>query len=116
MQTILLDFDGVLHDHSPLKWEGISVIKGQIVPGMKECIKELRKDYKIIIYSSRCMEPEGIKAIEKWLDQNDIIVDGITKDKLSYASIIVDDRAIQFNGSPDQLKKDIKRFKVWTKK
>lgn len=116
MQTILMDFDGVIHDHSANKWEGVAIIKGLPVPGMKECIEELRQNYKIIIYSSRCLEPVGIKAIENWLIKHGIIVDGITKDKLPFASIIVDDRAIQFIGNPDKLKNDIKNFEVWTKK
>lgn len=116
MKTILMDFDGVIHDHSSNKWKAIDIIEGQPVEGIKECIKNLRATYKIVVYSSRCIEPKGIEAIKVWVDKNDIEVDGITKDKLSYASMIVDDRAINFNGDCNKLIGDIENFKIWTNK
>jgi 5'(3')-deoxyribonucleotidase len=115
-KLILFDLDGVVHEHSTNNWKGIDVIDGNVVPGMKGLITELREKYQIYIYSSRCLENKGIKAIEKWLSKNGIVVDGITSKKLPYASIIVDDRCVNFNGSVDKLRKDIENFKVWTKK
>ena len=113
MKTILFDFDGVIHNHSTNKWKSIDIIEGQPVEGIRDCIKELRKTHKIVIYSSRCIKKKGRKAIKQWLIKNDIEVDGITKEKLSYASTIVDDRAVNFNGDVNKLLNDIKNFKVW---
>jgi trehalose-6-phosphatase len=115
-KLILFDFDGVVSQYSTNNWKGIDIIEGDVVPGMKELIAELREKYQIYIYSSRCSENKGIKAIEKWLNKKGIAVDGITSKKLPYASILVDDRAINFNGSVDKLRKDIENFQVWTKK
>lgn len=116
MKTILFDFDGVIHNHSTNDWKGIDIIEGQPVEGIKDCIKNLRKTYKIVVYSSRCIETRGIEAIRAWLESQGIEVDGITKDKLSYASMIVDDRAINFNGDCKKLIGDIENFKIWTNK
>jgi hypothetical protein len=115
-KLILMDFDGTIHSFSTNNWKGVDVIDGKVVPGMKELIKDLRKDYQVYVYSSRCLESKGIKAIEKWLKEKGIVVDGITSKKLPYASIIVDDRNIGFNGDAERLRNDIKNFKVWTKK
>lgn len=115
-KLILFDFDGLVHQHSTNDWKGIDVITGGVVPGMKELIEELRKKYQIYIYSSRCLEQRGSNAIGKWLKEKEIEVDGITSKKLPYASILVDDRAVGFNGDVDKLKNDIENFKVWTEK
>lgn len=115
-KLILIDFDGTLHDHSTNKWKGVDIISGSLVPGMKELVEDLRKEYQIYIYSSRCLYPKGVNAIKKWIKEKGIEVDGITSKKLPYASMIIDDRNIGFNGSVEQLRKDIKNFKVWTKK
>lgn len=116
MKTILFDFDGVIHNHSTNKWKSVNIIEGNVVAGMKDCIKKLRENYKIVIFSSRCLESGGKEAIEKWLDKNNIEVDDITDKKLSYASMIVDDRAVNFNGDVNKLISDIDKFQVWTKK
>lgn len=107
MKTFLMDFDGVIHDHSTNEWLGVSTIQGKPILGIKETIEKLRTKYKIVVYSSRCLYPGGAEAIQQWLSENNIIVDGITKDKLSYASIIIDDRAVNFSGDCDKLISDI---------
>lgn len=112
-KVILVDFDGVIHKAG--RWEGVDKITGKLVPGMKELIKELRENYEIHIYSTRCQDIEGRNAIRKWLKANDIEVDGITKEKLQYMYILIDDRAINFNGDPKKLKNDIENFEPWTR-
>ncbi len=113
-KTLLFDFDGVIHSYVS-GWKGIDVIPDEPVKGIKSLINELRKEYTIKIYSTRCIKEKGIKAIEEYLKKHNIIVDGIinTKEK-SY--LIIDDRAITFKGDCESLENDIKNFKVWNKK
>jgi len=108
--TIAIDFDGVIHSYYS-GWQGALVANDPIVPGIKEVIAELRKDYDVVIMSSRCLHPGGTQTIENYLRKYNIVVDGITGEKIP-AMVYVDDRAITFHkvkGLVDQ----IKQFKTW---
>jgi hypothetical protein len=113
-KTLLFDFDGVIHSYTS-GWKGIDVIPDKPVEGIKELINELRKEYIIKIYSTRCIEEKGINAIEEYLEKHNIFVDGITKTK-EKAYLTIDDRAITFRGDCKMLVDEIKNFKVWNKK
>jgi len=67
--TICLDFDGVLHSYGS-GWQGIDVIPDGPVPGAMAFVRELqqRGDVKLAIYSSRSATPEGIQAMQDWLN------------------------------------------------
>jgi hypothetical protein len=112
-QTVIFDFDGVIHSYSS-KWQGAALIPDPPVPGIKEAIHEIRKFYRVVIVSSRCYQEGGIEAIEAWLQKYKITVDDITDEKPP-AVVIVDDRAITFDGRPEQLLEKIKTFKPWNK-
>ena len=79
-KTLLFDFDGVIHSYTS-GWKGIDVIPDKPVEGIERLIKELRKEYTIKIYSTRCLEEKGINAIEEYLEKYNIVVDGITNAK-----------------------------------
>jgi hypothetical protein len=111
---IVFDFDGVIHSYQS-GWKGINIIPDKPVEGIYEVISELRKEYKVIIVSSRCSEEIGINAIKLWLDKYSIVVDGIQKEKPPVL-ITIDDRAITFDGNCNTLIDKIKGFKVWYKK
>jgi hypothetical protein len=113
-KTLLFDFDGVINSYTS-GWKGIDVIPDEPVTGIKELISELREEYIIKIYSTRCLEEKGIKAIEEYLDKHNIVVDGITRTK-EKAYLTIDDRAITFRGDCKTLVDEIKNFKVWNKK
>ena len=107
-KTILLDLDGVLNIYNGNYDENfIPPIKD----GAYEFIRELSKDYKVVIFTTR----DSILA-SYWIKDNNLTqyVDHITNIK-EPAYLIIDDRCINFNGSYDDLKNQIKNFKVWYK-
>lgn len=112
-QTIILDFDGVIHSYKS-RWKGTTIIPDPPVEGIREAIAELRQHYKVVVVSSRCYQEGGIEAIKKWLDNYDIVIDDVTGEKPP-AVVIIDDRAITFDGDATGLLEKVKAFKPWNK-
>ena len=95
-QTIILDFDGVIHSYSS-GWKGADVIPDPPTPGAKEAIARLRERYIVVVVSSRTHQPGGIEAIKNWLAKHDIEVDDVPSHKPPHVCT-VDDRAFRFEG------------------
>jgi hypothetical protein len=114
MKTAVFDFDGVIHSYTS-GWKGATVIPDPPVPGIGAAIAEIRKDYKVVVVSTRSETDEGREAIAEWLDHWDIFVDGISATKPP-AVVYVDDRAIQFDGNSKELYQKISTFKTWQEK
>ena len=112
-KTIVFDFDGVIHRYSK-GWQDGSIYD-KPTEGIKETIEELRKEYKIIVVSTRSATEEGRKSILDWLDKYGIEVDDVIAEKPP-AIMYVDDRAVNFNGNCKTLMRDIKNFKCWSEK
>lgn len=104
-KTLLIDLDGVLNTY-----EG-NYSEIEIAPpreGVKDFLEKVSKDYNIEIFTARD------KALtQAWLVQNDLdkYIKNITNHKSPYASIIIDDRALKFNGDFAQTLDDINNFK-----
>lgn len=113
-QTVIFDFDGVINSYTS-RWQGADVISDPPVAGIKEAIAEIRKHYRVVVVSSRCYQPGGIEAINIWLEKHNIVVDDVTDEKPP-AVVIIDDRAITFDGQTEGLLQKIKSFKPWNKK
>lgn len=113
-QTIIFDFDGVIHSYKS-GWQGATIIPDPPVEGIKEVIDELRKEYKVVVVSTRCYQEGGIEAIKKYLDKYNITVDDVTGEKPP-AIVQIDDRAITFDGNTERLINKIKNFKPWHEK
>ena len=112
--TVVFDFDGVIHSYTS-GWQGMTKIVDPPVPGIKEAIDEIREaGYFVVVVSTRCMTPEGKKAIERYLHMHDIKADDITIHKPP-AVVYIDDRAIYFDGKPEALLGKIQNFEVWNK-
>lgn len=114
-QTIVLDFDGVVHSYES-GWCGADVIPDRPTRGAKEAIAKLRETYTVVIVSSRCHQPGGIFAIEQWLQLHGIVVDSVTNDKPPHI-VVVDDRGFRFEGDWDAVIQGIPAAAVpWNKK
>lgn len=114
-KTVVFDFDGVIHSYSS-GWKGHNVIPDAPVKGIKEVINCIRRiGYKVVVVSSRCSKPEGIKAIKIWLYKYGIKVDNITAEKPP-AIVYIDDRAICFDGNAESLLSKIESFQPWYSK
>ena len=106
-KTALVDLDGVLNNYTG-KYNEYEV--PTIKEGAREFLEELAKNYDIEIFTVR----NKIRTIE-WLQQNNIIhlIKEVTNVKNPYASIIIDDRAINFSGDFKkalELSKDFKPY------
>lgn len=110
---VCFDFDGVIHSYTS-GWKGATEIPDPPVEGIKEAIREIRKEYKVVVFSSRCSQPGGSAAIENYLEENDIKVDDVVTSKPP-AMVTIDDRAITFDGKPQDLLQKIRSFKPWYK-
>lgn len=110
-KTIVFDFDGVIHRYSK-GWQGIDDIYDEPVEGIKEVIEELRKEYEVVIVSTRTANKDGETAIKQWLQKYEIVVDRVLKEKPP-AILYIDDRAICFDGNTKTLIDEIKNFKTW---
>lgn len=112
---IMVDFDGVIHSYDK-GWQG-GKIYGTPIPGAKETIDQLKETYEIIIFTTRASKQHNIKpaageqveAVRSWLNKHDIYFDRITAEKLG-AIAYIDDRAIGFRGSWDDVLKQLREL------
>lgn len=110
--TICFDFDGVIHSYTS-GWKGETVISDPPVPGIRETIKTLKEDgYEIVIFTSRASSRLGREAVELYLLAKDIPFNLVTAIKPP-AKVLVDDRAINFNGDVTGLIEKIINFRSW---
>lgn len=116
-KTVVFDFDGVIHSYTS-GWKGISNIPDPPVPGIDKALKEIHDaGYEVVIVSTRCSNVFGLMAINTWLKDYGLYqyVDKILKEKPP-AIVYIDDRAICFDGKPDNLLEQIESFKPWYNK
>jgi len=111
-KTVVFDFDGVIHLYSS-GWKGADVIPDPPVPGIREAIDEIRNaGYEVIVVSTRCETTKGLTAVITWLARYRIYVDEVKATKPP-AICYIDDRAICFDGKPENLLRKIRSFKTW---
>lgn len=113
-KIIVMDFDGVIHSYKS-GWKGVDVIPDEPVPGVKEFINNLRRDYQVYVLSSRTNDPFGLQAVKRWLEKYKISVDDVVDHKPP-AYLTIDDRCICFTGDFNGLRSKIDSFEPWTKK
>ena len=95
-RAICVDFDGVIAGYSAWK-DGLSI--GDLIPGAREFLEELSKDYEIIIYTARVTDErtgginvERYKKLVWWLQGHGIRYTRIEPKPIAVAYI--DDHAI----------------------
>lgn len=108
-QTICLDFDGVIHSYQS-GWQGEDVIPDPPIHKVDVAIRQLKKNFRVVVYSARCRSTEGIDAIRRWLAKHNIEVDEVCAHKPP-AFIYVDDRAVPFTGDWDDTISAIHAFR-----
>lgn len=106
--TVVFDFDGVIHDYTG--WKGETVIDGKPIAGI-ETILNMFTGYRLVIVSSRAINPDGKQAILDWLTyyKLDKYFDDITAIKVP-AIMYIDDRAIRFTGNIDNDKETLSKY------
>ncbi len=123
---LCLDFDGVIHQYTS-GWKGADVIPDDVVPGFFEWAEKAAEHFRLVIYSSRSKDPAGIKAMEKWVEeQGKKFLAGrphlfFKPFALEYdhekpaAFLTIDDRAICFDGTWPEVEA-LRNFKPWNKR
>ncbi len=109
-KLLLIDLDGVLNLYNG-KYDANKISK--IRPGTLDFIKKLHQDYRILIFTAR-----DIKTTIEWLKENDLnnYIEEVTNIKNPFASVILDDRAINFDGDYNKAYNLIKNFQPYWKK
>ena len=116
-QTVVFDFDGVIHSYTS-GWQGETCIPDPPTPGIQKAIHSIHEaGYEVVVVSTRCRTLRGRMAIENWLDMYQMTqdVDRVCKEKPP-AIVYIDDRAICFDGKPENLLGKIRSFNPWDKK
>ncbi len=108
-KLLLIDLDGVLNLYNG-KYDANKI--SELRPGAFEFIKKLHQDYRISIFTAR-----DVKVTTEWLKENNLIVyiEEVTNIKSPFASVIIDDRAINFDGDFDKTYSLIKNFQPYWK-
>jgi hypothetical protein len=129
--TLLLDWDGVINPYSQ-GWKDGVLYETTVTPGFFEWATEAKKQFKLVIYSSRSKTPEGIAAMKTWLAERwmewkpagldagmALVTDFEFAHEKDKAFLTIDDRCMQFRGdwaapwlNPDVLL----AFKPWNVK
>lgn len=114
IKTVVFDFDGVINSYKS-GYTKIDHIPDPPVIGIKEEIQKIRKDYFVVVVSTRCATENGRNAVKAYLKKYDIEVDDIMAEKPP-AICYIDDRAICFNGTSNGLLEKVKTFHSWCEK
>ena len=107
-KTILIDLDGVLNTYRGEYKENYIY---PIADGATEFIKDISKNYRVVIFTSG-----NLLYASKWVIDNELekYIANVTNVK-EPSFLIIDDRSINFNGNFQELKEKIDNFKVWYK-
>ena len=101
-KQLAIDFDGVIHKSSKSFYDG--TIYDEPVDGVEEALKQLSKDYTLIIYTCKANPDRplvngktGIELIWEWLEKYELskYISDITYDKPN-AKYYIDDKGIKF--------------------
>lgn len=117
---ISLDFDGVIHSYAS-GWKGADIIPDPPFPGAIQALRLYVSYFRVTIVSSRNNQEGGIPAMREWIRKWAALEFGGNvewTDEIEFplikppAKVILDDRAITFNGTWPTVA-DLKKFKPW---
>lgn len=99
---IMVDFDGVIHSYKT-PYLDVSIIPDPPVPGAIEWLKTLIENYRVTIFSSRCILPEAEMAMDNWLTKNGLpccYLEQLAFSAIKHGAwIYIDDRGYRFDGT-----------------
>jgi hypothetical protein len=104
VRTIAIDFDGVLH-----KYNGYQngLVQGPI-PGAKESVLRLLGEGNVVVvFTTR-----GYELVKNWLREHGFPDMHVTSEKQPFW-VIIDDRAMRFDGSWDGMVEKIAAFEPY---
>jgi len=109
-KTLQIDLDGVLNTYCGVYNEFVISPPRE---GAHDFLEELAKNYKVEIFTVR-----NAKLVVHWLIANklDKYIANVTNVKNPYASVILDDRALRFEGNYNKTLSDIINFQPYWKK
>ena len=121
---LCIDFDGVIHRYGK-GWQN-GAIYDDVTEGFFEWAEKAAKLFKLVIYSSRSKDDDGVVAMglwmteqrRKWRKAGGKSDDGIVEFEFAHekppAFLTIDDRCTQFNGSWVELDpEELIAFKPW---
>jgi len=119
---LCIDFDGVIHKYSR-GWCG-GEIYDVMTDGFLSWAHEAREHFRLVIYSSRSKEPEGIEDMKAWLfrytSEEQPFADPVRITDFEFSAVkppaflTIDDRAICFTGDWSALNpENLRQFKPW---
>ena len=101
-KTIVLDFDGVLHDYD--EWQGPTTIQGGPVSGAVEFVWWLKEHgYSFYVLSVRAAHKGGKEAIREWLNHWGFPPNIDVSSTKTGGALYIDDRAFRFEGDFDEV-------------
>lgn len=107
-RTVLVDFDGVLHQYSG--WTGPEPV-GEPIPNARHACHILAKEYNLVCFTTR--EPSYVVT---WLARYGFPMMRVTSIKVP-AHLQIDDRAIEFRGEwTDEFLRKVKEWRVYWEK
>lgn len=108
-KLICIDFDGVLNNYSG-QYDEHNL--PQIKEGAEKFLDKLSEDFRIEIFTVR-----NIETVTQWLIKNNLMkyIENVTNIKNKFASVFLDDRALNFDGDFDKAYRNITTFKPYWK-
>lgn len=109
--VIAVDFDKTIADYGT--WEEMDRV-GEPLPGAIKFLRTLSKIDDICILSARAADPGGLRSIKEWVDKYGLsdIISRVSHEKLPDIEILIDDRAIHFDGDFRAVLKEVVRRKA----
>lgn len=115
--TVAVDFDGVLHHYST-PWVAAHIIPDPPVAGAMAWLTDIRRDFDVIIFTTRGKTWRGRRAVRRWLNLWRPEQDGdsfpVTAVKPA-ALVYLDDRAMRFNGVSFPSANELHAHRPWHK-
>lgn len=112
---ITIDFDGVIHAYSKGWHDG--TIYDDPIPGARDALIELSKEFQVLIWSTRNYDrhingehqKNQVDEMKQWLQRHDIPYDEIyTSPDKPICKLFVDDNAYRFQGDWEHSLPEIK--------